>query len=337
MPTKTELLCKAKELGLRGYTGFNKAKLEEFVEANTPRAPVVLAKRPKKKTTPPPAPPSKPIKVRKPKSVMTPVDEAQKYLEELEKQKIIKGVAKLQKTVSKGIVKSALERAVVKYKAKKAESKGKAEALLKKAMAKYMAKKTKSAVPSVAEQVMFNPDLLKSIADYNKTPGSSVGILVKRITDLTDNIEFGDNSDDGNEYPSGTFTTELLEDLNNKINPAVSETIGFFYIYGGDGNYGGVFVDVFDKVIAELKLPFKMETISVNDSKPYDYFRDYIDAVSEQQEISKKRATKMVEDEDPSYYKVKITYTTDQQRLQAIDVVKAIEIVMEQKYAEVRD
>jgi len=333
MPTKTELLCKAKELGLRGYTGFNKARLQEFVEANTPKT--VRAKRPKKKTTPPPAmPPSKPIKVRKPKSVMTPVDEALKYLEELDKNKIIKGVAKLKTTVSKGIVKSALERAVAKYKAKKSESKAKAEALLKKAMAKFKAKK---AVPSVAEQVMFNPDLLKSIADYNKTPGSSVGILVKRITDLTDNIEFGDNSDDGNEYHSSTFTTELLEDLNNKINPAVSETIGFFYIYGGDGNYGGVFVDVFDKVIAELKLPFKMETIYVNDAKPYDYFRDYIDAVSESQEISKKKATKMVEKEDPSYYKVKITYTTDQQRLQAIDVVKAINIVMEQKYAEVRD
>jgi len=121
MPTKTELLCKAKELGLRGYTGFNKARLEEFVEANTPKT--VRAKRPKKKTTPePPAmPPSKPIKVRKPKSVMTPVDEALKYLEELDKKNIIKGVAKLQKTVSKGIVKSALERAVAKYKGKKAE------------------------------------------------------------------------------------------------------------------------------------------------------------------------------------------------------------------------
>ena len=117
MPTKTELLCKAKELGLRGYTGFNKAKLEEFVEANTPKT--VRAKRP----TPEPQPPSKPIKIRKPKSVMAPVDEAQKYLEELENKKIIKAVAKLKKTVSKGIVKSALERAVAKYKAQKASSK----------------------------------------------------------------------------------------------------------------------------------------------------------------------------------------------------------------------
>jgi hypothetical protein len=121
MPTRTDLLCKAKELGLKGYTAMSKDALEKFVEANMPKT--VRVKRIKKKAVEPePAPaPVKRIKVRKPKVVnpMKAVDDAKKYLEELEQKKIAKGLGKLKKTVSKGIVKSALERAVIKYKLEK--------------------------------------------------------------------------------------------------------------------------------------------------------------------------------------------------------------------------
>jgi hypothetical protein len=124
MPTRTDLLCKAKELGLKGYTAMSKAALEKFVEENMPKT--VRVKRIKKKAVEPmpePAPaPVKRIKVRKPKVVnpMAAVDEAREYLEQLEQKRVAKGVAKLKKTVSKGIVKSAVERAIIKYKLNKA-------------------------------------------------------------------------------------------------------------------------------------------------------------------------------------------------------------------------
>lgn len=133
MPTRTDLLCKAKELGLKGYTAMSKDALEKFVEANMPKT--IRVKRPKKKQvesspSPESAPksevaPAKKIKVRKPKvaNPMAAVDEAKKYLEELQQKRVAKGIAKVKKTVSKGIVKSALERAVIKYKLEKAMKK----------------------------------------------------------------------------------------------------------------------------------------------------------------------------------------------------------------------
>jgi len=127
MPTRTDLLCKAKELGLKGYTAMSKDALEKFVEANMPKT--IRVKRPKKKAVEPmpePAPePVKRIKVRKPKVVnpMAAVDEANKYLEELEQKRVARGLGKLKKTVSKGIVKSAVERAIIKYKLEKAMKK----------------------------------------------------------------------------------------------------------------------------------------------------------------------------------------------------------------------
>lgn len=177
MPTKTELLCKAKELGLKGYTGMDKNKLEQFVEANTPKT--YKAKRPKKTTPPAPAPaPVKKLKVRKPKTVnpMSIIDDANKYLQELEQKKIaktspkgidtsaideakkfledlgkkqtIKGVAKLKGTIAKGKAENLLRKAMAKYKASKTEkaekAKGKAEGLLRKAMLKFKYKKVSS-------------------------------------------------------------------------------------------------------------------------------------------------------------------------------------------------
>lgn len=159
MPTKTELLCKAKELGLRGYTGMNKARLEEFVNAAT---------QPKK------------IRVKRPK-VSTPpidtsaIDEAKKYLEDLEQKKIVKGVAKLKGTIAKGKAENLLRKAMAKYKASKTEKAEKAD-------------KPKKAIIDFINKAIDNYDKIKLDKNgFDITPGSAnANYYIKQIFDQTE-------------------------------------------------------------------------------------------------------------------------------------------------------
>jgi hypothetical protein len=82
MPTVCELKIKAKSLGLTGYSNLRKADLEFLIESNTPKT----------------------VRVKKP----------------LAQQKRFKeGVEKTKTALARGVVMTAVERAIAKYKANK--------------------------------------------------------------------------------------------------------------------------------------------------------------------------------------------------------------------------
>ena len=139
MPTKTELICKAISLGLTGYTGMNKADLEKFVNA-----------APKKSTSPEPAKKVK-VKVKKPLA---------------EQKKFKAGVAKVKETLAKGVVKSAIGRAVAKYKEAKAKEKAEKEADL--IMTKEIVGNNISKYEYIYKQFLIGKKILKKL-DYTTT------------------------------------------------------------------------------------------------------------------------------------------------------------------------
>jgi hypothetical protein len=188
-------------------------------------------------------------------------------------------------------------------------------------------------VPSLAEQVMFNPDLLRMIGGFKKDLEYR-----DKIEEILDDIYFAEHSDDSNTAYINTWIEKLLEDLVAKKNPAVSEKIGAFYIYGGEGSHNGALYDMVNRVDDKLDFPFEIILTSklvTSDDDIKKYFSEYLEyRENYYEDEDEDDAIESVREETPEVYQMSIKYKDNKGRLDAIDFLKVFQSVIEKKIEE---
>lgn len=251
-----------------------------------------------------------------------------------------------------GLKKAELEALYNKYKTKRQKleedikeiqsrkkPKAKKPKVKKEKVVKEVAKEpeTKSVVHNTftnAEQVFFNPDLLRMIGGYKKDLE-----LSEKIEKIVNEVGFPEGSDDYNTIRGDTFVEALLDDLKIKKNPAVSEIIGFGSYYGGEGSQGGALLDIYDKIIERIDHSFEMKAEKI----PYRYYEDieqYFDYLMEYHSNTDEDDRTVDSEGDeihpiskfdygPHLYKLKISYTTEEQRKEAIHFLEVCEAVIQ--------
>jgi hypothetical protein len=209
-------------------------------------------------------------------------------------------------------------------------------------------KKKKNEVPSVAEQVLFNPDLLRMIGGYKKDLEYK-----DKIEEAIGDLYFPEYSDDSNDVYSDTWIEKLTEDLIAKKNPAKSEKIGSFYIYGGEGSQTGALYDMVKRIHNKLDFPFEINLTATRIDDDVTAIRKYFDRYLEysEQHYQDREEADEEEDEDededeeeeedgiieeirrqrPEVLQMIIKYEDNKGRLGAIEFLKVLGSVIEKK------
>jgi hypothetical protein len=206
---------------------------------------------------------------------------------------------------------------------------------------------------SAAEQVFFNPDLLRMIGGMKMD--LEVGESVYKVIE-----DFGkfwiEGSDDLNSVYPGIFTDKLIEELKAKKNPAYSEYVGSGSHYGGSGSHMSELSNLLSEVLSteDIFTGEDINDISLIDVEDFDedaditpFFSDYIDVLRDQAAYNEEEARDLKERRDegeeleyeeeravnawfdpldfdygPDVFRLKLTYKTEKQRQRIIYVLE---------------
>jgi len=220
---------------------------------------------------------------------------------------------------------------------------------------------------SAAEQVFFNPDLLRMIGGMKKD--LELGELVRKVID--DNKFWVEGSDDLNSLYPGILSDQLIEELKAKKNPAYSEYVGSGSWYGGSGSHTANLSNLLSEVLSteDILTGEDINDISLIDVEDFDddaditpFFSDYIDVIRDQAAYNEEEARDLKERQDegeeldyeeeravtawfdplnfdygPDVFRLKLTYKTEKQRQRIIYVLEVFNSQLAQAMIETGD
>lgn len=248
MITIKDIKEELKRLKIKGITGKNKAELIDMLPADHAYRGKTKGRAPARSATPAPPPPP-------PKKTTAPT--APLPRDDYNKNELERKIALAKKELSKE--QTAKQKAFLNKKLKKYEDllakqspppAPKKTVKVKRSKPKAVAAPT---APSAAEQVMFNPDLMRLIGGFKKDTEMS-DVIKKQVRDA--DFLWGETGDEGKSAYYDDFLAEIIDDLKAKKNPAKSEIQYCGESYGGEGSYVAQFYVLLTQIFDKMKINY---------------------------------------------------------------------------------